>query len=348
MRKGHWHLERSSRLCRCLLGWALAGLAASCAAERHNAGAQTELATPLQPPAEPPPPAPKPAEVKVHNVAPGRFVLESDAPTQVAADGALERRADDGSWVPVPFTLRRECAAAGATEGPRCIDLLPGQPYVALSWSGAECGPCCYSDEAVPVAAGAYRLAPRACSGDGTGWEGAIFDVPESTSVLLPDVRLQPSNFLLERLRAAASIEKASVFKLEPPGPRDARDKGAVDSSMIVGRPIVAGSEATLSPELVVQLGEWLGNPAGFNNILTRRCEGGDRYGFRLTRNVPRVGRELTELAIELRCNTIYIANQEGTRRPRGYAYFDESRAAFVALLRQAMLPVFREVMPDR
>jgi hypothetical protein len=149
-------------------------------------------------------------------------------------------------------------------------------------------------------------------------------------------------------LRAATNIESASVFKLVPPGPHDARDPGTVDPSMIVGRPIVAGSEATLSPELVSQLAEWLGNPAGFNNVFNRRCEIGDRYGFRLTRNVPHVGREVTELAIELRCNAIYIANQEGTLRPRAYSYFDESRAAFVALVRQAMLPSFREAIPKR
>jgi hypothetical protein len=286
--------------------------------------------------------------VKVFNVAPGRFVLEADAPTEVIADGALVRRSDDGSWTPVPFRLRRECAPAAAAEGSTCIDILPGQPYVALSWNGAECGPCCYSDERTPIAPGVYRLAPRACGGDSGGWEGPTFDVPESSSVVLPGTRLPPSSFVLERFRAAANIEKASVFKLEPPGPRDARDKGTVDSSMIVGRPIVAGSEATLSPELVSQLGEWLGNPAGFNNTMTRRCEGGDRYGFRLTRNVPHVGREVTELAIELRCNTIYIANQEGTLRPRVYSYFDESRAAFVALLRQAMLPSYREAIPNR
>jgi hypothetical protein len=117
---------------------------------------------------------------------------------------------------------------------------------------------------------------------------------------------------------------------------------------MIIGRPIVAGSEAKLSPELGSQLGEWLGNPNGFNNILMRRCEGGDRYGFRLTRNVPHVGREVTELAIELRCNTIAIANQEGALRPEAHSYFDESRAALLALLRQAVLPSLREAIPER
>jgi hypothetical protein len=266
----------------------------------------------------------------------------------VMADGALERRSDDGSWISVPFRLRRECEPAAGAESRKCVDLLPGQAYVALSWSGAECGPCCYSDTPVPVAPGAYRLAPRACSGDGAGWAGPPFDVPESMSGFQPGARLRPSNVVLERLRAAANIEKASVFRLEPPGPRDARDESTVDSSMIIGRPIVAGSEGTLSPEVVVLLGEWLGNPAGFNSTLMRRCLGGDRYGFRLTRNVPRVGREVTEVAIELRCNTIAIANQEGTLRPRVYAYFDESRAALLALLRQAVLPSLREALPTR
>jgi hypothetical protein len=286
--------------------------------------------------------------VKVFNVAPGRFVLEADAPTQVAADGALERRSDDGSWISVPFRLRRECAAAGAAEESRCIDILPGQPYVALSWNGDDCRPCCYSDTPVPLVPGVYRLAPRACGGESGGWEGPTFDVPESRLVFQSGPPVPPRNFDLERLRAAASIESASVFKLEPPGPRDAIETVPVDPSMIVGRPTVPGSEAPLSPELVSQLGEWLVNPVGFNNVFIRRCETGDRYGFRLTRNVPHVGRELTELAIELRCNTITIANQEGTLRPEVYTYFDESRAALIALLRQAMLPSFRAAIPDR
>lgn len=342
-----WRLDRSS-LCWCHARLALACLVASCAAERRNTGAETELAIQQRAPAETPPLAPKPAAVKVYNVAPGRFVLEADAPTQVVADGALERRADDGSWTPVPFRLRRECAPAGASEGSECIDVLPGQPFVALSWNGADCGPCCYSDTPVPVEPGAYRLAPRACGGNSAGWEGPTFDLPGTSSVIVPSVRLLPSSFVLERFRAAANIETASAFKLEPPGPHDARDRGTVDSAMVIGRPIVPGSEATLSPELVSRLTEWLGNPAGFNNVFNRRCETGDRYGFRLTRNVPHVGREVTELAIELRCNWITIANQEGSLRPRVYSYFDESRGAFVALLRQAMLPSFRDAIPER
>jgi hypothetical protein len=87
--------------------------------------------------------------------------------------------------------------------------------------------------------------------------------------------------------------------------------------------------------------------PNGVQQFLDARLRRGDRYGLRSTRNVPHVGREVTELAIELRGNTIYIANQEGALRPRAYSYFDESRAAFVALLREAMAPALRERIPD-
>lgn len=346
MKRRRWPRDRSSLL-SCHSRLALACLVASCAAERRNTGAETELAIQQRAPAETPPPAPKPAAVKVYNVAPGRFVLEAEAPTQVVADGALERRADDGSWTPVPFRLRRECAPAGASEGSECIDVLPGQPFVALSWNGADCGPCCYSDTPVPVEPGAYRLAPRACGGNSAGWEGPIFEVPDGRRVFESGPLVSPSNFVLERLRAAANIEKAWVFKLEAPGPRDA-EPSTFNPSMIIGRPIVPGSEAKLSPELVARLGAWIANPKGFNNVFIRRCETGDRYGFRLTRNVPHVGREVTELAIELRCSWLTIANQEGTLRPEVYTYFDESRAELVGLLRQAMLPSFREAIPSR
>ena len=42
---------------------------------------------------------------------------------------------------------------------------------------------------------------------------------------------------------------------------------------MIVGLPIVPGSEATLSPGLVARLSEWLSHPTGFNNTLIRACD---------------------------------------------------------------------------
>ena len=91
VKKGLLQLE-----CPSLLRFALACLVASCAAEMRNSGAETEVASQPQPPTEAPPPAPKPAGVKVFNVAPGRFVLEADAPTQVIADGAMDDRGRDG------------------------------------------------------------------------------------------------------------------------------------------------------------------------------------------------------------------------------------------------------------
>jgi hypothetical protein len=198
----------------------------------------------------------------------------------------LVRPSEEGSRIPVPFILRRECAPAAAAEGSKRIDILPGQPFVALSWNGAECGPCCYSNTPVPLVPGVYRLEPRACGGESGGWEGPTFDVSGSGCVL-------------ERFRAAANIEKASVFKVVAPGPkmsekaRSIHPRSSGDQSWSVAK--------RRSPELVSRVG----NPTGFNNIFTRRCEGGDRYGFRLTRNVPHVGREVTELAIELRCTWI-------------------------------------------
>ncbi len=157
---GSAHGGLSRRDSSSLLRFALACRVASCAGERRNSGAEAELATQPRPPTETlPPPAPEPAGVKVFNVAPGRFVLAADAPTQVATDGALVRRSDEGSGVPVPFNLRRECAPAAA-EKSKCIDILPGQPFVALSWNGAECGPCCYSDTPTPVESGG--VSPRA------------------------------------------------------------------------------------------------------------------------------------------------------------------------------------------
>lgn len=138
----------------------------------------------------------------------------------------------------------------------------------------------------------------------------------------------------VERWRATADVQKASLFQLE--GVRDETENGH-DDRHVVGYPILAGSEVALSSSLVGALRDWLRDPAGFSDEVMRRCAPGKRFGFRLERHIAGLGQERSEVAVDLACHLIVVANQEGSLRPRSYSYFDSSRPALLGLLRQAM-----------
>jgi hypothetical protein len=136
-----------------------------------------------------------------------------------------------------------------------------------------------------------------------------------------------------ERWRATANVARASVFRLG----RDLRYDREGDGQCILGGPIVPGSEAELSTTVVQALVEWLRDATGFSNQLLRRCSRGQSFGFRLEREVPGIGPERSDIAVDLRCRSIAVENQEGSLRQRSYSYFDNSRPALLAVLREAL-----------
>jgi hypothetical protein len=71
-----------------------------------------------------------------------------------------------------------------------------------------------------------------------------------------------------------------------------------------------------------VALSAWLRDPRGFNDQEVRRCQRGDWFGFRIVRDTPHAGKEETEIAIDLRCNSIAVINEEGSRVRRTDAFF--------------------------
>ena len=281
---------------------------------------------PASPPSSGPPPIGnetlRPASARIVNLAPGRFLLEADTPIEVAVTANLEHRSPQGEWVPTPFELRESCAP-GAGAAPRCRTLLPGEPLVPLSWNGTSCGPCCDHQDPTPIEPGTYRLQLAACGGSGIRWEGPSFEMPSATDAV-------------ERWRAASNVQRVSLFRLGA-----ARDDAvdAADDRYIGGYPIVHDSEVVLSDPMVTRLTDWLRAPAGFSDALMRRCFGGKRFGFRLERDVPQVGHERSELAIDLGCQSIVVLNQEGSLRSRSLTYFDSSREGVLAILHEAMPP---------
>jgi hypothetical protein len=261
----------------------------------------------------------RPSALRIVNVAPGRFLLTADAPTQVATAAILQHRSPEGRWLPLPYPLREGCTlpAARATQ---CREVAPGAPFAPLSWNGTLCGPCCADPESTPIDSGVYRLSVGRCESSGTPWEGPSFEVPASTDAL-------------ERWRATANVERASVFRLG----RDLRYDRDGDEQYILGGRIVAGSEAELSTTVVQALVEWLRDSTGFSNQLVRRCSRGQSFGFRLERKVPGIGPERSDIAVDLRCRSIAVQNQEGSLRQRSYSYFDNSRPALLTVLREAL-----------
>jgi len=274
--------------------------------------------------------APRPSNVSIVNVAPGRFRLEADTSTQVATAATLQHRSPQGQWLSAAYELRDNCTPP-AVGTARCRELLPGAPFTPLSWNGTPCGPCCADPDNTPIDSGMYRLVLAMCDGQGSRWEGPTFEVPGATDAL-------------ERWRAASNVAKVSVFRLG----RVFRFDREGDEGYILGGPIVPGSEVEVPPTAGQGLVEWLRDASAFNDTLTRRCPQGQSFGFRLERRVPGIGVERSEVRVDLRCRSIGVENQEGALRQRSYSYFDNSRPALLAVLREALPSTKLEGLRDR
>jgi hypothetical protein len=301
-------------------------LLCSCASQQRepagdtSAGSEAPVAqvaraaVPLQPAAPAPPP---PATVRIVNAAPGRFLLEADARVEVATGATMQHRSADGQWVSAAFELQDSCTAP-ASGAPRCRALVPGMPFAPLSWNGRSCGPCCPDQNAPPIEAGLYRLVLQTCAGQ--RWEGPPFEAPATTDAL-------------ERWRATSNVERVTVYRLN----RDFRFDRDGDTGYIVGGPIEPGSEVEISTGVVPALLDWLRDDSAFSNEVMRRCSRGQSFGFRLQRNVPGLGLERSDIAVDLRCRSIAVENQEGALWRRSYSYFDNSRPALLNILRSAL-----------
>jgi hypothetical protein len=147
----------------------------------------------------------------------------------------------------------------------------------------------------------------------------------------------------LVRLRAASHVTRALLTTLDSGDVVDSVDPSE-DRLAGVRR---VGDEVVLPPALVAELADWLRQPQGFDDRVVRRCERQNGFGFRLVREVSGLEAEVSEIAIDLNCNSIAIVNQEGERRRRADAFFDTSRPAALALLRAAM-PGSARALPVR
>jgi hypothetical protein len=266
-------------------------------------------------------PAPVPPvgpALEIVAIAPGRFALKSASGVSVAVQARMERRTAEGTWeAATPFELRQDCESP-ASAG--CRQISAGGTFVPLSWSG-DCGSCCTDESTRPLDPGPRRLVVSGCGNGALSWAGGPFDVPGTLQAL-------------ERRRAAAAIESATAAQLNK---AETSADAAPAQARIANIPVVRGTEAALAPDTIEALSAWLRDPRGFNDRVLKRCQRGNAFGFRMTRDTPHVGKEKTEIAIDLRCNSIAVINEEGSRTRRTDAFFDGSRAAALALLEQAL-----------
>jgi hypothetical protein len=83
-------------------------------------------------------------------------------------------------------------------------------------------------------------------------------------------------------------------------------------------------------------LARWLAG-SGFDDEVVRRCKRADAFGFRVVRKPTELAPEVTEVAVDLNCNSIGVVYQEGEQRLRSDAFFDASREELIAILNSAM-----------
>jgi hypothetical protein len=258
------------------------------------------------------------------DLGPGRFAVRANTLLQLASMATLERRTGSNGFVAVPleggFSLTESCEKP-ASPASGCRTLRAGEVLALLGWDGGNCaGPCCPSPAAAPTQSGAYRLVISQCGDPNVRWTGPEFSLPRTTNAIY-------------RARAAVLIESASVMQLRA---LDVVADLAPDPGRVAGVAIVAGTEVALNSEGVSALGRWLGG-AGFDDRVVRRCKRGDAFGVRIVRKPPGLDPELTEVAVDLSCNSLAVVHQEGLRRSRFDSFFDASREELVQILKNAM-----------
>lgn len=143
------------------------------------------------------------------------------------------------------------------------------------------------------------------------------------------------------RVAISSDLKGAAVMRLERP--RGLWDGAAPPSpSILAGFAIRKGSERPLSAAEVARLGTWLTAPAGFDDLVAKRCAMENLVGFRLTRG-GESGEEQVEVAVDFNCQKIFAVRGAGARRKVHGSHFDASRAEILDLVKKA-LPADTEV----
>jgi hypothetical protein len=263
----------------------------------------------------------------ITNGAPGEFSIRASTGLELSNLAEIEARSVDGHWVPYRdldagngFRVVTTCDSAARS----CRTLSPGDQLNLAAWSGgscsAQCAAKCRVDSFHP---GVHRLVLYACDDEKTRYEGPAFEMPESAREL-------------SRLRAAANIQKGTIFRLDPLRPKASDESHPPEH--ITGFRVVEGSARPLTAELLPALSAWLRRRDAFVQYdVNKRCFQGHLVGLLLERSAMLARGRNVEVALNLACNSVFISTTDGRGKSTEVSHFDPSWSEVMAFVRRAL-----------
>jgi len=259
--------------------------------------------------------------------APGEFTVHAKVAIGVATLAQLEAQAADGSWTPYTdldsgrgYRLVETCASSV----PDCRSLSAGESLTLAPWSGAtcsaQCQPACASETFHP---GRHRLVAHECENPARRYESPPFEMVASVRSLA-------------RLRAAAGLESARIFRLDPLHPVDSA--ASHPPAYVASLRVLSETLRPLTPELVKDFANWLRREEAFIPYqLFKRCLQRRWVGLLLENRSPAAAQSTTEVAIDINCNSLMLVTTDGRGRGWTESQFEPSRSEVVAFLRRAL-----------
>jgi len=256
----------------------------------------------------------------------GQFTIRANVALELSTQAEIEAKSSAGKWKAYRdldggqgYRLIESCSAAR----PACRKLAAGEQLSLAAWTGsscsAQCAPECPVDRFHP---GIHRLVLHGCDSARQRYEGSPFEMAASARELW-------------RWRAAAGIQRGSIFRLDARPPQD--DQGRPPEHIASFR-VLKGSERPLPPELLQSLAEWLRFRDGFVQFtLSKDCRPGPMVGILLEITAPRPEQQTVELALNLACNFVFISMRDGRAATTWVSHFDPSWAQIIAILRRAL-----------
>lgn len=273
----------------------------------------------------------------ITNLMPGQFELATDRPLGISSTARIERRGDDGRWIPIEsldngpgYRLVTTCDDTP----PACIELAAGATLRPVALSGMSCSAQCNASCRANAWLGPATLRLSIDTCDGKRLDGPAFELPDDTHATS-----------LPRWSITRDVVSATIMRLHDPDA--AKDRAAKKDTLLHWR-IRRGTERALDPANLAKLRELIAAADGYDDQIMRRCLMDHLVGFRIVRAPASTGTakaETIELVIDLGCHKFFAAEVGVGREPpfEHATHFDPSRKGWLELVRAA-LPDDREL----
>jgi hypothetical protein len=277
----------------------------------------------------------KAVSLTIENLAIGLFALRSSGSTRIATLAIIERRDDDGRWIPYEgldgangYRIVDKCPESSDT-GPTCREIKAGEIVVPVSWNGqlcsAQCAPACTAES---YRAGPHRLVVRDCDNDKMRYEGPVFEMPKSAAITA-------------RWQVASLAERGTIYRLDPMNHEDSLKSRMPDR--IVGFAIRPTAPIDLSKDILFDLSQWLKKTTVDDEVVDR-CLWGLTIGIVVLHTLPNGAEGRSELALDFRCNRLLIVRDQGGQRRITSTSFNSLKPEILAIMRRA-LPKDKDLM---